>query len=87
MPSFDELFITLNQRAQGNEGPSRTAELLALGTHAIGKKIVEEAAEVWMAAEHEGKKATTEEIAQLIYHLQVLMIDRDISLEELEKEL
>jgi phosphoribosyl-ATP pyrophosphohydrolase len=87
MPSFDELFKTLNQRAQGDDGSSKTAELLALGTHAIGKKIVEEAAEVWMAAEHEGKQATTAEIAQLIYHLQVLMIDRDISLEELEKEL
>lgn len=66
---------------------SRTAELLALGTHAIGKKIVEEASEVWMAAEHEGKQATTVEIAQLIYHLQVLMIDRGISIEELEREL
>jgi phosphoribosyl-ATP pyrophosphohydrolase len=87
MPSFDELFETLNQRAQAGDGSSRTAELLELGTHAIGKKIVEDAAEVWMAAEHEGKQATTEEIAQLIYHLQVLMIDREISLEELEKEL
>jgi phosphoribosyl-ATP pyrophosphohydrolase len=55
MPSFDELFKTLNQRAQGDDGSSKTAELLALGTHAIGKKIIEEAAEVWMAAEHEGK--------------------------------
>jgi phosphoribosyl-ATP pyrophosphohydrolase len=87
MPSFDDLFKTLNRRAQGDDDSSRTAELLSLGTHAIGKKIVEEAAEVWMAAEHEGKQATTAEIAQLIYHLQVLMIDREISLEELEREL
>jgi phosphoribosyl-ATP pyrophosphohydrolase len=87
MPSFDELFETLSNRAQGQTPGSRTAELLELGTHAIGKKIVEEAAEVWMAAEHEGKQATTSEIAQLIYHLQVMMIDRDISLEDLEKEL
>ena len=87
MPSFNDLFNTLNQRAQTDAGSSRTAELLELGTHAIGKKIVEEAAEVWMAAEHEGKQATTAEIAQLIYHLQVLMIDRGITLEELEKEL
>lgn len=86
MPSFNELFETLRQRANASDLESRTVELLNLGTHAIGKKIVEEASEVWMAAEHEGKKATTEEIAQLIYHLQVLMIDQDISLEELEKE-
>jgi phosphoribosyl-ATP pyrophosphohydrolase len=87
MPSFNELFETLNYRAGLEPSGSRTAELVKLGTHAIGKKIVEEAAEVWMAAEHEGKKATVAEIAQLIYHLQVLMIDQKISLEELEKEL
>jgi phosphoribosyl-ATP pyrophosphohydrolase len=87
MPSFNELFETLKSRQATNDASSRTAELLTLGTHAIGKKIVEEAAEVWMAAEHEGKAATVAEIAQLIYHLQVLMIDKEISLEELEKEL
>lgn len=87
MPSFDDLFRTLLERAQSGVDGSRTVELLELGTHAIGKKIVEEAAEVWMAAEHEGKEATIAEIAQLIYHLQVLMIDRNISLEDLEKEL
>jgi phosphoribosyl-ATP pyrophosphohydrolase len=87
MPTFKELFETLNSRAMGSDSESRTLELLNLGTHAIGKKIVEEAAEVWMAAEHESKQATTEEIAQLIYHLQVLMIDQGITLEDLEKEL
>jgi phosphoribosyl-ATP pyrophosphohydrolase len=87
MPTFNELFETIKQRASEAESGSKTAELLSLGTHAIGKKVVEEAAEVWMAAEHEGKQATTEEIAQLIYHLQVLMLNCGISLEELEKEL
>jgi phosphoribosyl-ATP pyrophosphohydrolase len=87
MPSFEKLFETLNQRVSDDVSTSKTVELLALGTHAIGKKIVEEAAEVWMAAEHEGKKATAQEISQLIYHLQVLMIDQGISLEELESEL
>ena len=87
MPTFNELFETIKQRASEAESGSKTAELLSLGTHAIGKKVVEEAAEVWMAAEHEGKQATTEEIAQLINHLQVLMLNCGISLEELEKEL
>lgn len=87
MTTFQELFSTLQERASANSPESRTSELLKLGTHAIGKKIVEEAAEVWMAAEHEGKQATANEIAQLIYHLQVLMIDQDISMEQLEGEL
>jgi phosphoribosyl-ATP pyrophosphohydrolase len=87
MTSFNELFSTLQERSVSKDPKSRTAELLAGGTHAIGKKVVEEASEVWMAAEHEGKHATTVEIAQLIYHLQVLMIDQGITLEELEKEL
>jgi phosphoribosyl-ATP pyrophosphohydrolase len=87
MTSFYELFENLNERSLSMAGGSRTAELLALGTHAIGKKIVEEASEVWMAAEHESKQATVIEIAQLIYHLQVLMIDQGISMDELEKEL
>ena len=87
MTSFNDLFHVLLERANTSTSESRTAELLAQGTHAIGKKIVEEAAEVWMAAEHESKQATATEVAQLIYHLQVLMIDQKISLEELEKEL
>jgi len=87
MASFSDLYQTLISRSKSTDSSSRTVELLGLGTHAIGKKIVEEAAEVWMAAEHEGKKATTQEIAQLIYHLQVLMIDQGITLEELEGEL
>jgi len=87
MTTFNQLFETLVERAVSKPVGSRTAELLGLGTHEIGKKIVEEASEVWMAAEHEDKQATTIEIAQLIYHLQVLMISKGISLEELEREL
>jgi phosphoribosyl-ATP pyrophosphohydrolase len=87
MPSFSDLYQILRSRVESGDSSSKTVELLSLGTHAIGKKIVEEAAEVWMAAEHEGKKATAAEIAQLIYHLQVLMIDQGITLEEIESEL
>jgi phosphoribosyl-ATP pyrophosphohydrolase len=87
MTTFQQLFDLLSQRAKDRPIGSRTAELLALGTHEIGKKIVEEAAEVWMAAEFEGKARTTEEISQLIYHLQVLMLDQGITLQDLESEL
>ena len=57
------------------------------GVHAIGKKIVEEAAEVWMAAEYEGEERTAEEISQLLYHLQVLMVARGISLDDVYRTL
>jgi phosphoribosyl-ATP pyrophosphohydrolase len=50
-------------------------------------EIVEEAAEVWIAAEYEGKERTAEEISQLFYHLQVMMIANDIELEDVYKYL
>ncbi|WP_049580678.1 phosphoribosyl-ATP diphosphatase [Streptomyces sp. SBT349] len=81
--TFDELFAELQQKAAtGDPRTSRTAELVASGVHAIGKKVVEEAAEVWMAAEHEGADRTAEEISQLLYHLQVMMVARGISLDD-----
>jgi phosphoribosyl-ATP pyrophosphohydrolase len=58
---------------------SRTVELLDAGVHSIGKKIVEEAAEVWMAAEYESNDATAEEISQLLYHVQVLMVAKGLA--------
>lgn len=77
--TFETLFVQLEQRAQQRPAGSRTVELLDGGVHAIGKKIVEEAAEVWMAAEYEGPERTAEEISQLLYHLQVLMVATDLS--------
>lgn len=86
MKSFDELYNELLIKSHTREAGSETVKWLDAGVHTIGKKIVEEAAEVWMAAEHEGKQRTAEEISQLIYHLQVLMISQGISLEDLQKE-
>lgn len=78
--SFEELFTELQLKAaNGDPSTSRTAELVAKGVHAIGKKVVEEAAEVWMAAEYESKEAAAEEISQLLYHVQVMMVARGIS--------
>ena len=62
------------------------AELDA-GVHFIGKKIVEEAAEVWMAAEYESTDAAAEEISQLLYHLQVLMLAKGLTLEDVYRHL
>ena len=81
--TFEELFTELQHKAaNGDPSTSRTAELVGKGVHAIGKKVVEEAAEVWMAAEYEGNDATAEEISQLLYHVQVMMVARGISLDD-----
>jgi phosphoribosyl-ATP pyrophosphohydrolase len=81
--TFDGLFTELKHKAAtGDPATSRTAELVAAGVHAIGKKVVEEAAEVWMAAEHEDADRAAEEISQLLYHVQVMMVARGISLED-----
>ena len=78
--TFEVLFGELKAKAERGDEGSRTVELLELGVHAIGKKIVEEAAEVWMAAEYEDAKRTAEEISQLLYHVQVLMLARGLDL-------
>ena len=85
--TFEVLFAELKAKAERGEEGSRTVELLDLGVHAIGKKIVEEAAEVWMAAEYESPKRTAEEISQLLYHVQVLMLARGLDLEDVYSHL
>lgn len=87
MKTFDELFAELEQTAASGRDGSRTVELLDAGVHAIGKKIVEEAAEVWMAAEHESEAALAEEVSQLLYHLQVMLLARGLSLDDVYKYL
>jgi len=66
---------------------SGTVERLDAGVHAIGKKIVEEAAEVWMAAEYQSDEATAEEVSQLLYHLQVLLVAKGLTLDDVYKHL
>ncbi|TWE12548.1 phosphoribosyl-ATP pyrophosphatase [Rudaeicoccus suwonensis] len=80
--TFDQLYSELTTKAQDRPGDSGTVRELDAGVHFIGKKVVEEAAEVWMAAEYEGTERTAEEISQLLYHLQVLMVAQGISLED-----
>jgi phosphoribosyl-ATP pyrophosphohydrolase len=77
--SFDDLFAELSLKATERPEGSRTVAELDAGVHAIGKKIVEEAAEVWMAAEYQTDVETAEEISQLVYHLQVLMVAKGLS--------
>jgi phosphoribosyl-ATP pyrophosphohydrolase len=77
--SFDGLFAELSEKAATRPQGSGTVAELDAGVHAIGKKIVEEAAEVWMAAEYQSDVETAEEISQLIYHLQVLMVAKGLT--------
>ena len=77
--SFDALYAELAGKLADRDPGSGTVARVEAGVHEIGKKIVEEAAEVWMAAEHQTKDDAAEEISQLLYHLQVLMLALDLT--------
>lgn len=79
MKSFDQLWQELAQKAIDRPEGSGTVAALDAGVHSLGKKILEEAGEVWLAAEHESDEALAEEISQLIYHLQTLMLARGLT--------
>jgi phosphoribosyl-ATP pyrophosphohydrolase len=85
--TFDGLYAELAAKAAARPEGSRTVTELDAGVHAIGKKIVEEAAEVWMAAEYESDDALAAELSQLFYHAQVLMLAKGITLEDVGRHL
>ncbi|CAB4539128.1 MAG: phosphoribosyl-ATP diphosphatase [Actinobacteria bacterium] len=87
MKSFNALFSQLEQVAATMPPDSNSARLLAAGAHEIGKKVVEEAAEVWMAAEFQSKEALALEASQLIYHVQLLLVSKGVRLQDLEERL
>ena len=85
--TFDELFAELTARATERPEGSATVRLLDGGVHAIGKKLVEEAAEAWMAAEYQSDEATAEELSQVLFHVQVMMIARGLTLDDIGRYL
>ena len=87
MKTFESLWAELSEKAVSRPEGSGTVAALDAGVHEIGKKILEEAGEVWLAAEHESADALAEEISQLIYHLQTLMLARGLTLEDIYKNL
>ncbi|MGH8963170.1 MAG: phosphoribosyl-ATP diphosphatase [Jatrophihabitantaceae bacterium] len=87
MKTFDQLFAELTERKHDRPDGSGTVAALDAGVHAQGKKVVEEAAEVWMAAEHESGERTAEEISQLLYRVQVIMLGKGIGLEDVYRHL
>ena len=87
MKTFEELWAELTEKAATRPDGSGTVRELDAGVHFIGKKLVEEAAESWMAAEHEGRERAAEEISQLLYHAQVLMLATGITLDDVYSHL
>ena len=87
MKTFDGLFAELSEKAKTRPAGSGTVERLDAGIHSIGKKIVEEAAEVWMAAEFQSDDETAEEISQLLYHVQVLMLAKGLTTADVYRHL
>jgi len=85
--TFDALFAELSAKAAARTPGSGTVAALERGVHAVGKKVVEEAAEAWMAAEHEGPDRAAEEIAQLLYQTQVLMLATGLTLTDVYQHL
>ena len=87
MKSFEELWQELGQKLDAADSSSGTLSLVNSGVHAIGKKIMEEAGEVWLAAEHQSNSELALEISQLIYYLQLIAQARDLKIEDIYKEL
>jgi phosphoribosyl-ATP pyrophosphohydrolase len=85
--SFEELWAELSEKARTRPDGSGTVRELEAGVHVIGKKLVEEAAEAWMAAEHETPARTAEEISQLLYHAQVMMLAAGLTLDDVYEHL
>lgn len=85
MKSFDSLWAELSEKMESRPEGSGTVAAVDAGTHSIGKKILEEAGEVWLAAEHESDEALAEEISQLIYHIQTMMLARGLTPSDIYK--
>lgn len=87
MKTFEDLFAELQDKAATRPQGSGTVAELDRGVHFIGKKLVEEAAEAWMACEHESDEAACEELSQLLYHVQVMMLAKGYSLQDVYRHL
>lgn len=87
MKSFDSLWVELAEKLISRPEGSGTVAAVDAGVHSIGKKILEEAGEVWLAAEHESDEALAQEISQLIYHIQTMMLARGLKPDDIYKYL
>jgi len=81
--TFDDLWLELSTKVANADPGSRTVLLVQSGVHEVGKKLVEEAAEAWMAAEHETPERAAEELSQLLYHVQAMMLAVGVTPEQI----
>lgn len=85
--TFDDLFSEIQHKAAERPAGSGTVAELDKGVHFIGKKLVEEAAETWMAAEFQSDEEFAEEASQLLYHLQVMVVAKGLTLQDVYRYL
>ncbi|MDN8619369.1 MULTISPECIES: phosphoribosyl-ATP diphosphatase [Corynebacterium] len=83
MKNFETLFAELSEKAAQRPAGSGTVAALDKGEHHIGKKIIEEAGEVWIAAEYQSDAELAEEMSQLLYWIQVMMLKRGLTPEDI----
>ena len=85
--TFEEIYALVKERKEKMPEGKSTTELFKKGAHGIGKKLVEEAAESWMAARYESKDALALELSQTLYYAACMMAEKEISLEEVYAKL
>lgn len=85
--TFEEIVALAASRKQEMPTGSSTAALFEKGAHGIGKKLVEEAAESWMAARFESQQALAGELSQVLYYVACMMAEKGLSLDEVYREL
>lgn len=85
--SYEGLYQLLEERNRQRPAGSYTTYLFEKGLDKILKKVGEESTEVIIAAKDQDRKETIYEIADLAYHVLVLMVDMGITLEDVKAEL
>jgi phosphoribosyl-ATP pyrophosphohydrolase len=85
--TFEEICELVRTRKREMPKGRSTTALFEQGAHAIGKKLVEEAAESWMAARYEGREAVAVELSQVLYYVACMMAETGVSNEEVYQHL
>ena len=85
--NFEELSATIQTRSAASPDTSYTARLLAAGIDRIAQKVGEEGVEVVIAAKNDNTPLFVGEVADLIYHLLVLMHAKEVTIGDIEHEL
>lgn len=84
---FNELYAVIQKRIRENPKGSYVAKISSEGLDRVIQKVGEEAVEVVIAAKNEERERLISESSDLLFHLLLLLAMRDISLEDIEKEL